>query len=170
MLAHKLTAEEVAAIIGLRSMSGRRGGQNGYEIPGYPEVQLLFQAAGTIQQAVPELCGPARRWCSLTPYLPVRHRKRNTLTEYLTTDISTELRYRDQPQDLAAPSVQPLDPGGNLPDRWAREFRRYRLTERMNKSCPGLALQLEFPEATTGPLALGRLSHFGYGMFFPECQ
>ena len=168
---HKLCADEVAAVISLHSLSGRWGRRaegGGYEIRGYPDVQLLFQAAGTIQQVAPELCAPARRWRSLTPYLPVRHRKRQSLTEYLTTDIEAELGYRDQFRNLPTPLVQPLDPEGNLPDRWAREFRRYRLIERMNKSRPGLELQLEFTDNIAGPVILGQLSHFGYGIFIPE--
>ena len=170
---HKLRAEEAAAIIRLRSLGGHRGRRvegEGYEIRGYPDTQLLFQAAGTIQQVAPELCAPARRWRSLTPYLPVRHRKRKSLTEYLATDIETELRYRGQFRDLPSPAVQPLDPDGGLPDRWAREFRRYRLTERMNKSRPGLRLQLQFTDDVAGPVILGQLSHFGYGIFIPEDQ
>ena len=170
---HKLRAEEAAAMISLRSLSGRRGRRaegDGYEIRGYPNIQLLFQAAGTIQQVAPELCAPARRWRSLTPYLPVRHRKRRSLAEYLSQDVEAELRYRDALRDLPSPAVQPLDPDGGLPDRWAREFHRYRLTERMNKSRPGLRLQLEFAHDIGGPLMLGQLSHFGYGIFAPEDQ
>jgi CRISPR-associated protein Csb2 len=38
----------------------------------------------------------------------------------------------------------------------------------MNRSRPGLGLRLEFPEPVHGPLLLGQLSHFGYGIFWPE--
>ena len=167
----KLRSDEVAASIRLPCLSGRRGGQdngNGYEVRGFPEVRLLFQAAGAIELVAPELCGPARRWRSLTPYLPVRHRKRETVGEYLAADIDAELRYRDQFQDLPSPVITPIDPDGGMPDRWAREFRRYRLTERMGKSRPGLGLRLEFPDDVQGPLLLGQLSHFGYGIFKPD--
>jgi CRISPR-associated protein Csb2 len=167
----KLRPSEVAAIIDLGSVSGKRGaGRNAeaYELRGFPEVRLLFEAAGSIEQVAPELCGPSRCWRSLTPYLPVRHLKREPLGEYLTSDIAAELRYRDQFENPPPPVVTPVDPAGVLPDRWAREFRRYRLAERMNRSRLGLGLRLEFPEVIHGPMLLGQLSHFGYGIFVPE--
>ena len=160
-----LQTQEVRAVLGLRGMSGRRGrAENGYEVRGFPPVELLFQAAGRIEQVAPELCGPARRWRSLTPYLPVRHRKRESLEDYLTADVRTELGYRDLPPA----SVTPADPEPRLPDRWARDFRRYRMTENMSRSRPGLGLRLEFGEPVARPVLLGRLSHFGYGVFIPD--
>ena len=162
-----LEPEEVASIVTLREVSGRRGGRGGdegYEVRGFPPVDLLFQAAGPIGQVTPELCGPARRWRSRTPYLPVRHRKRESLDEYVAADVARELSYRGRPSGI----VTRTDPADRLPDRWAREFRRYRLTERMDKSRPGLGLRLEFAEDVAGPLLLGQLSHFGYGIFEPE--
>jgi CRISPR-associated protein Csb2 len=161
---------EVAAILSPGSLSGQRGTpRNGYRMPGFPEVRLLFQAAGTIGQVAPELYGPARRWYSLTPYLPVRYRKQRVPFEaFLAEDIKTELGYREQFRYLPAPTVTPLDADNRMPDRWARKFRRYRLTENMGKSRPGLGLRLDFPQEVSGPLLLGQLSHFGYGIFVPE--
>jgi CRISPR-associated protein Csb2 len=159
-----LRTQEVRAVLGLRAMSGRRGGaEDGYEVRGFPPVEVLFQAAGGIEQVAPELCGPARHWRSLTPYLPVRHRKRESFEDYLTADVRTELGYRDLPVAV----VTPCDPESRLPDRWAREFRRYRMTENMSRSRPGLGLRLEFTEPVAGPVLLGQLSHFGYGIFIP---
>lgn len=167
-----LRSAEVAAIISRSlTLSGRRGGHDegeGYEFRGFPEVRLLFQAAGPVEQVAPELCQRARRWHSVTPYLPVRHRKKEPLANYVAADIAAELRYRVPFRDVPAPIVTPVDPGGGLPDRRAREFRRYRLTERMNKARPGLDLRLEFATEVRGPLLLGQLSHFGYGIFWPE--
>lgn len=162
---HGLRTQEVRAVLGLRGMSGRRGSaEHGYELRGFPPVELLFQAAGSVGQVAPELCGPARRWGSLTPYLPVRHRKRESLADYLTADVRIELGYRDLPPASAVPD----DAVSRLPDRWALAFRRYRLTENMSKSRPGLRLRLEFAEPVAGPLLLGQLSHFGYGIFVPD--
>jgi CRISPR-associated protein Csb2 len=167
-VAQGMSAEEVAAVIRMPVLSGRRHGRSadgeGYEVRGFPEVRLLLQAAGSIEQAAPELCLPAQRWRSLTPYLPVRHRKREAFEEFLTADVRTELRYRDLPPAV----VTPVEQDGRMPDRWAGEFRRYRMAEHMGKSRPGLGLRLEFPEAVPGPLLLGQLSHFGYGIFRPE--
>jgi CRISPR-associated protein Csb2 len=168
-----LQTEEVARLLTIRGASGHRGGRegdNGYQVKGLPSVRLLLQAAGPVEQVAPELCGPARRWRSLTPYLPVRHwhRKRETLAEYLNADIAAELRYREQYRDLSAPRVQCSDPDEGLPDRWARDFRRYRIKEHLGQSRPGLGLRLEFDVEVAGPLLLGQLSHFGYGIFRPE--
>lgn len=160
-----LSAEEVARLLRIRQVSGQRGpGGDGYQVKGLPEATLLLQGAGPIGQVAPELCGPGRRWHSWTPYLPVRHRKRESLADYLGADVGAELRYRDLPPA----TVTLADPDSRLPDRWARGYRRYRLDEHMGQSRPGLGLRLEFAEDVAGPLLLGQLSHFGYGTFRPE--
>jgi CRISPR-associated protein Csb2 len=165
---NRLTAEDVSTLIGIRKVSGKVGGDDGggYEFRDLPETELLLQAAGTLSQVAPELHGPSRRWRSLTPYLPVRHwhRRREALAAYLTDDVNAELAYRDRP----AAVVTQANPGGGLPDGWARRFRRYRMKENLGKARPGLDLALEFPDEITGPLLLGQLSHFGYGIFVPE--
>jgi CRISPR-associated protein Csb2 len=162
-----MRSAEVAALIGIRKVSGKRGPADGegYEFRGLPEVNLLLQAAGPVRQVAPGLCGPARRWRSQTPYLPVRHwhPTRESLAGYLSADIAAELRYRGLP----SATVRQVEPDGGLPDRWARDFRRYRLKEHLGQSRPGLSLRLEFLEEVRGPLLLGQLSHFGYGIFEP---
>ena len=161
-----LRTEDVRALLDLHGLSGQRGSvDNGYEMSGFPEVDLLFQAAGQVEQVAPELCGPpAQRWRSLTPYLPVQHRKRESLDEYVAADIAAELRYRDRPSAAATR----LEDGSGMTDRWASEFRRHRMNERLRQSRPGLGLRLEFPEPVSGPLLLGQLSHFGCGIFVPD--
>jgi len=156
----RLRTDEVRALLRLGSLSGRRGD---YEVSGFPDVELLFQAAGPVELVVPELYRPSRRWRSRTPYLPVRHRKRETLDEYLAADVAAELRYRDKP----AAVVSRIEQGSQMTDRWASEFRRHRLQEPLKHSRPGMGLRLEFAEEVKGPLLLGQLSHFGYGMFVP---
>jgi CRISPR-associated protein Csb2 len=164
-----LSAGQVAALVRPMTLSGRlggRGGEESYEVRGFPEVKLIFQGAGTIAQMAPELCGPASSWRSLTPYLPVRHRKGEPLADFLTRDVCTELGYRDHGEG----SVIPEEAEDRMPDRWAREFRRYRLTENMSRSRPGLSVRLQFREEIEGPLLLGQLSHFGYGIFVPDTR
>jgi CRISPR-associated protein Csb2 len=167
---HGLTADEVSRLIGIQRVSGQVGGiggnGHGYKFRDLPKVDLLLQAAGRVLQVAPELCGPARRWRSLTPYLPVRHWhwKREVLGQYLSGDVHAELTYRELP--LAA--VRQADPGDGLPDGWARRFRRYRMKEHLGQARPGLGLRLEFADEVRGPLLLGQLSHFGYGIFVPE--
>jgi CRISPR-associated protein Csb2 len=166
-----LRTKDVAAALNLRKLSGKLGGGSaagGYDVRGFPEVELLFQAAGRVDQVAPELCGPARRWRSVTPYLPVRHRKRESIDEYVAADVAAELAYRPQYRDLPPPVVTRVERAPAMVDRWAAEFRRHRMTERMSRSRPGLGLRLEFADPMTGPLLLGQLSHFGYGIFVPD--
>jgi CRISPR-associated protein Csb2 len=59
-----------------------------------------------------------------------------------------------------------LDP--RLGPRAINQFRRYRMTERLRAARPGVGLVLEFGAPVTGPLLLGQLSHFGFGMFVPD--
>jgi CRISPR-associated protein Csb2 len=165
-----IRTDEVQALLSLRKLSGQRGD---YEISGFPDIQLRFQAAGAVQQVAPELCGPSRRWRSRTPYLPVRHRKRETPDEYVAADVTAELRYRDKPPA----QVSRLEPGSSMTDRWASEFRRRRIREplaqentRYARSRPGTGLRLEFIEPVAGPLLLGQLSHFGFGIFVPDTR
>lgn len=156
-----LMLDEISHLIGIRNASGRRGD---HQVKGLPDVTLMLQATGSLQQVAPELCGPARRWRSLTPYLPVRYPKRQTLDQYITADIRTELGYRNLPPA----TVTRLSPEEGLSDRWALTYRRYRQTEKLTNARRGLGLRLEFDHEQPGPLLLGQLSHFGYGMFLPE--
>lgn len=155
-----------AALVDIRAVSGRRGpaNGNGYEFRGLPQVNLRLQGAGPVAQMAPELCGPTRQWRSLTPYLPVRHRKRESLEAYLAADLATELRYRGLP----SATVTQIERDGRLPDQWALGYRRYRMNEHLGRARPGLGLRLEFDADVAGPLLLGQLSHFGYGIFRPE--
>jgi CRISPR-associated protein Csb2 len=179
-----LNPAEVAALTSTRGASGRRGrrrnGSNagtaagtvsdeGYEVSGFPPVELLLQAAGPIETVAPELCQPARRWRSLTPYIPVRHQKRQSLDDFLAEDIAAELRYRGLP----AATASRVHPDEGLSDRWALPFRRYRMTETLAKARRGLGVRLQVPadaQAPAGPILLGQLSHFGYGIFVPDTE
>jgi len=168
---YRLRPVEVAAFLRVHEFSGKVGGRGDsarYEVQGFPAIRLLFQAAGPIEQVAPELCGPSAVWRSRTPYLPVRHRKGEPLADYLSADVAAELRYREPFLELPRPAVTLVETDGRLPDRWSAEFRRYRLRERMQSSRPGLGVRLEFAQEIRGPLLLGKLSHFGYGMFAPE--
>jgi CRISPR-associated protein Csb2 len=159
-----LEPREISAILRLGRLSGQRGGEDGYEVRGFPAQRLLFQAAGRVEDVAPELCArpPALRWRSVTPYLPVRHRhKRQTVEDYLAADVAADLGYHDMPAPV---SVTVTDPLAGLVNR----FRRYRMNERLRDARPGVGLRLEFGEPVGGPLLLGQLSHFGFGVFAPE--
>jgi CRISPR-associated protein Csb2 len=171
-----LRTKEVRALLSVDWLSGKLGGADGYELRGFPkDLEVRLQAVGPVQQIAPKLSHKAKHWRSLTPYLPVRHRKGETLDEYVAGDVAAELRYRDVHTQI---KVTRLSPGSSLMDHWASEFRRHRVTERLGgsqhsgkrswASRPGLGLRLEFTEEVPGPLVLGQLSHFGFGLFIPE--
>lgn len=161
-----LQPAEIGATLGLGKLSGKRGGDDGYEVRGFPAVRLLFQAAGQVEDVAPELCARrpgARRWRSVTPYLPVRHRhpNRESPAEFLAADVAVELRNRSLP---APASVTPAESAAGR----VNQFRRYRMTERLVKSRAGTGLVIEFESPIAGPLLLGQLSHFGFGVFAPD--
>jgi CRISPR-associated protein Csb2 len=162
-----LTPEEAVDIIGIaRDQELQRSAYiGGNDIRGFPSTRLLLASAGSITTTAPELCGPATTWHTATPYLPVRHRKKEMIKEFLTTDITQELAYRDQPAPIC---VTTHETGEQLSDRWALKFRRYRLRQNMGQAHPGRGLTVHFAEPVHGPLLLGRLSHFGLGTFLPN--
>jgi CRISPR-associated protein Csb2 len=162
-----LRTDEVRAILGLQNASGKRGGEDGYEVRGFPAVDLLFQAAGSIEDVAPELCGqPSQRWRSVTPYLPVRHMAKNESWEdFLAEDLTAELRYRDQADAV----VTRVELSTELTARQVNQYRRYRTKEKLQKhSRVGVGVVLEFGAPVSGPLLLGQLSHFGFGRFAPQ--
>ena len=160
-----LSTEEIGALLTLGAISGKRGGETGYEVRGLPEVRLLFQAAGQVEHVAPELCAdpPARLWRSVTPYLPVRHPHpgRETAEEFLAADIAAELRYRNLSAEVSVSLAEPS--AGRV-----NQFRRYRMDEKLRQSRTGTGLRLEFASPVRGPLLLGQLGHFGFGVFVPE--
>jgi CRISPR-associated protein Csb2 len=110
---------------------------------------------------------PATVWRSLTPFTPSRYPKRNAAwLDYLHAEVTNELANRGLPTPRA---VTLLD------EEW-QPWRRYRPSARMRRDSPqGQAtrpaafLRIELADPATGPLALGHLSHFGLGLFVPEC-
>lgn len=124
---------------------------------------VLTAGAGRIEQLLPQLCRPAQEWVSVTPYLPVRHRKRGQDTaQYLKSDLDFECGYRDRPAPLAAEVV---DSPQNR--REISQYRRRRTNDKLPGRRAGCYLRLRFAEPVSGPLMLGQLSHFGYGLFMP---
>lgn len=161
-----LEPNEIGTLLTIGKLSGARGGgDGGYEVRGFPEQRLLFQSAGQLADVAPELVARSRatRWRSVTPYLPVRHPHldRETPGEFLAADVTRELRNHGLPEPSRVTTAEPT--AGRV-----NQFRRYRMKERLAHSRPGTGLALEFESPVTGPLLLGQLSHFGFGIFAPE--
>lgn len=164
-----LSTAEVAAMLMAASRAGAAKQSRWRRVPGASDLvhlRLDLRSAGQVAMVAPELCGPVRVWRSLTRYLPVRHRKREALADYLTEDIRHESAYRSRRPAI----VHRLGPADTETDPWASTFRRHRLKESRRRDRPGWSLRLVFDTPEPGPLLLGQLSHLGFGIFIPESR
>lgn len=101
---------------------------------------------------------PVRRFRSHTPFLPVRHPKRRggALRDTPAEQVVAELRRRGLPDPV---TVTPID------GPWSA-FRTLRRAKQGAFPYLGAhGFELEFAEPVEGPIALGRNSHFGMGLF-----
>jgi CRISPR-associated protein Csb2 len=104
--------------------------------------------------------GPARRFRSHTPFLPVRHprSRHGSLRDTPAEQVVYELERRGLPAPLRVVPVQ---------GPWAS----FRIVRQGKSGCfPHLGaygFELEFEEPVRGPIVLGRNSHFGMGLFLP---
>lgn len=124
---------------------------------------LLSAGSGSADELLPGFASTATEWVSVTPYLPVRHQKRRqTPGEHVTSDLEFECMYRN----IRAPvSVELVDAPEHR--REIIQFRRRRASEPMSEQRRGIYLRLRFDRPVGGPLLLGQLSHFGFGLFRP---
>jgi len=102
------------------------------------------------------------RWISHTPFLPPRHPKRRagTVVDGYADQLMLELDRRGLPPPVAIRPVR----GGRR--HWGA-FRRERDRRGHRSDLPALGFELDFAEPVRGPIALGRNSHFGMGLFLP---
>lgn len=154
-------SEEIAAALQARAHSLTTGADLGM-----PDQRVLSGPSGDDEYVIPELVGRATTWVSAMPYLPVRHRKRNVdLEAHLRVDLGKECSYRG----IAEPAeVRVLDS-----DEFRRRiigYRRYRRVERLRDQRSGYFVRMRFEQPVPGPIALGQLSHFGFGFFLPSVE
>lgn len=147
-----LGPDEVEAIGGLRQLRMR-------EMPEPFRVGLVA-LGGQETLELPTLLGPAERWKSLTPFALPRHQKRRDgrTVETPEEQVVRELELRGLPR----PNGVELIPGSWLC------FVRTRPGVSRNRAAPTVGVRLTFPTPVRGPVALGRLSHFGLGLFAPD--
>ncbi|MCC6222188.1 MAG: type I-U CRISPR-associated protein Cas5/Cas6 [Thermoleophilia bacterium] len=121
---------------------------------------LLGAAIRLVPTSDPRFSRPTRLFRSHTPFLPVRHPKRRggALRDTPAEQVAEELRRRGLPAPVA---VRPVD------GPWAsfRTLRRAKQGAFPHLGAHGF--ELEFGEPVHGPIALGRNSHFGMGLFLP---
>ena len=133
----------------------------GYDLSGFRSLTLVAESWGSVDDVMPQLTGAATSWMSATPYLPSRHRKaRQSIEDFLLDDLVREAVYRRQPQPVSLE----IDESRTS---WCIRHRRYRLKESMRARRSGFALKIRYAEPVVGPIMLGGLAHFGFGLFRP---
>lgn len=119
--------------------------------------RLVLVAEGDPCQIAPELAASSAVWQSVTPFL-MSHRHRGDIETQLAKDVRRQLAFRGLPGLVHLERVD---------DRWL-QFERHRENKETladRRAAYGLRITLDAP--ITGPLALGRHSHFGLGLFAP---
>lgn len=129
---------------------------------GRPPVRLVLVGFGSPEAFRSPLFAASRIWRSHTPFIPVRHPKvRGGEGERRVVDgpidqLLLELERRGLPRPARVTPIRGA--------RWL-EFRLHR----PRHEPPGAAhgFEVEFDREVHGPIALGRSSHFGLGVFLP---
>ncbi|MBS4729902.1 type I-U CRISPR-associated protein Cas5/Cas6 [Mycobacterium sp. SM1] len=151
-----LPDKELSALCGIRALYDYRR-----------RVRVRVSGVGIVEQVAPELVGPARTWCAVTPFTPARYPKKNRdeWRSFVVAEIQRELELRGR---------KPTDDIEFVDGPWTA-FVRHRPSARMRGDkrqgqarLPSEFLRLRFKQPTQGPLTLGWLSHFGLGLFTPE--
>jgi len=142
--------------LGQLHLKGLRGHAH---LADFRPLRLVLESAGTVADVVPDLVGPSRVWESHTPFVPPRHRQRRESWEArLRSDLERELVQRNLPAPTHVAAI-----AGD----WTA-FRRHRPgRERLHEAMRGVGLRLEFDSPVSGPICIGRHSHFGLGLFVP---
>ncbi len=152
-----LAADEVTALSRIDALSLgplRTGGPSRAPLP-----MRLTRLDG--DDALPSpLIGPARRWRSVTPYLPTGHRKGDPET-FAGRRLRADLGHMPASSGVGVDSVEVL------PSPFARSFTSRRArgpTQGRYQPCP-VFVEVDLDREVHGPLCVGALSHFGLGLF-----
>lgn len=146
--------EEVASFAALRELRLREA----------PEpLRVVLVALGRTEELdLPLLLGPSRRWRSLTPFGLPRHPKRRggRIVDTPEDQVRRELSVRGLPPPTAVRLLR---------GPWL-EYRRTRPGVSRLEAPRAVGVEIEFERQLRGPLALGKLSHFGLGLFTRETR
>lgn len=138
------------------------------QVGGKPDLNAVLTGAGNIADfRGMAWFGPARRWTSATPFVPVRHAKvrGGQVREMPVDQVALELTRRGLPSPAAVTAVEKCGLADGRSVRWI-EFRRERMLGEGSRGHPlGYGFELEFAEPVTGPITLGYGCHFGLGQF-----
>ena len=125
------------------------------------QLRLVPHYLGDPERVMSPLTEAARLWRTVTPFVPSRHHKPKDgpVHDWMVHEVRRELRSRDLPCEQDEVEVV-------LEDRRWRDVVRRRDARRGGPA--GSHVTLAFGEPVPGPVALGRLSHFGLGLFTAE--
>ena len=173
-----------------RLARGRGGGALAhpptYVPPGYVESGLGLVGYGSALDVLPEVTSAkgSTEWISATPFQTTRHRRKDQpFTDFLDECVRREWEQRRRGlSDLPAVAhVEELDSrfsrcrGGAKGRPWGREYRHRRWflspQERLRRgrdTTYQAMVRIRFERAVQGPISLGGLSHFGFGLFMPN--
>jgi CRISPR-associated protein Csb2 len=156
---------------GARAQRAIRSLRKTYMKGGIGQLQVAVAGGGALNDlraigaglgsAIERLLGPATSWVSATPFVPVRHLKKNGRSS-LAGQVEAELAIRGFPPA----KVEVLD--------WSNETLALRHFVRRRQRGPqppidaSFAIRLRFDSPVTGPICLGYGSHFGLGRFAAE--
>lgn len=143
------------------------------------DLELILLGFGDVDTFDIPIFGQAKRWVSLTPFVPTRHAKhyadgRPKLDESgwpIGSPAQDLRRLLKEDHGVTPKSISPPDTKITVrPDRSLRtlEFqteRNHGNGRRGHQS--GVGLTIEFDQEIQGPIALGYASHFGLGLFVP---
>ncbi|HMT32436.1 MAG TPA: type I-U CRISPR-associated protein Csb2 [Dermatophilaceae bacterium] len=164
----------LGALVGVRSLAKIQEPPRGY-VP----APVHLQALGTLKDVAPELTGASVRWTTVTPMLAGRHpKKHRDPARFIEHEVARELSFRDWGEGVS-PRVRSVE----VSEHWATprvprtsaaeakriapvaRYRRYRLGESMAQRRPGFRVTIELDRPIEGPVSLGALNHFGFGLF-----
>ncbi len=143
------------------------------------DLELILLGFGDVDTFDIPIFRKAKRWTSLTPFVPTRHAKhyadgRPKLDEDgwpIGSPAQDLRRLLKEDLGLTPKSISPPDTRITVrPERTLRTLQFQ--TERNHGNGKhghqsGVGLTLEFDQAIQGPLAFGYASHFGLGLFVP---
>ncbi len=162
-----LSQEAQAAVRGLKRTWTKGGvGDIQLALAGQGNLDALRRLPSPLNQAICAVLGPesgAKRWQSVTPFVPSRFEKPPGKKNDLTSQIAMELRSRG----MSIPTVRRL-PWNRNDTRPLRHYVRCRSRGNEPPAPPrdvGYVIELVFPEPVNGPISLGYGCHFGLGLF-----
>jgi CRISPR-associated protein Csb2 len=152
-----------------------------------PEMNVMLVGLGGKDEAQAadsiSLVGRAKRWRSITPFIPTRHYKKRgakrdvcSLDEFPEIALREEIARRGLPDPVNVTTLQRCELWNHMQRAPAAsrrtlswlQFRRERVFGNGLKGAhPGCGFVIEFPEPVAGPIALGYGCHFGLGLFAP---